>query len=109
MRGNLYAGRWARLALTALLVVAQTGSALAHGFAEDRFFPATILTDDPFVADEMSLPQVTVNPPGPDGERETDIQIDLSKRITPNFGITIGDRWQRLKPADLQAVAGLGS
>jgi hypothetical protein len=33
-------------------------AALAHGFAGERFFPATILTDDPFVADEMSLPEV---------------------------------------------------
>jgi hypothetical protein len=94
--------------LAAALVIAHTGSALAHGFAGDRFFPATILIDDPFVADEISLPQVTVNPPGPNGAKETDIQIDLSKRITPNFGITIGDQWQRLKPADLPAVSGLG-
>ena len=108
MRGILYPARLARLAFASSLVAAQTGSALAHGFAGDRFFPATILTDDPFVADEISLPQVTVNPPGPDGAKETDIQIDLSKRITPNFGITIGDQWQRLKPADLPAVSGLG-
>ena len=108
MRRTLYAGRWARLAFAASLVIAQTGSALAHGFAGERFFPATILTDDPFVADEISLPQVTVNPPGPDGARETDIHIDLSKRITPNFGITIGDQWQRLKSPGLPAVSGLG-
>jgi hypothetical protein len=101
--------RRARLVLTAALIIAPTGSALAHGFAGDRFFPATILTDDPFVADEISLPQVTVNPPGPDGAKETDVQIDLSKRITPNFGITIGDQWQRLKPAGLPAVSGLGA
>ncbi len=94
--------------LPSSLVIAQIGSALAHGFAGERFFPATILTDDPFVADEISLPQITVNPPGPDGAKETDIQIDLSKRITPNFGITIGDQWQRLKPAGLPAVTGLG-
>jgi hypothetical protein len=109
MRGILYPARWARLAFASSLVAAQTGSALAHGFAGDRFFPATILTDDPFVADKISLPQVTVNPPESDGAKETAFQIDLSKRITPNFGITIGDRWQRLKPADLPAVAGLGS
>src|SRR5262249_23668577 len=100
--------RCTRLVLAAALVIAPTGSALAHGFAGDRFFPATILTDDPFVADEISLPQVTVNPPGPDGAKETDIPIDLSKRITPNFGVTIGDQWQRLKPAGLPAVSGLG-
>jgi hypothetical protein len=108
MRSSPLDVRRARLVLAAALVISPTGSALAHGFAGDRFFPATILTDDPFVADEISLPQVTVNPPGPDGAKETDIQIDLSKRITPNFGITIGDQWQRLKPAGLPAVSGLG-
>ena len=30
--------------------------AFAHGFAGNRFFPATLATDDPFVADELSLP-----------------------------------------------------
>src|SRR5437660_9566624 len=91
-------------ALAVLPAVLPAGSPLAHGFAGQRFFPATILTDDPFVADEMSLPQVTVNPPVPDHSRETDIQIDLSKRITPDIGVTIRDQWQRLKPTDLPAV-----
>ena len=84
-------------------------AALAHGWAGQRFFPATILTDDPFVADEMSIPQVSVNPPTPDGSRETDVEIDLSKRITPDTDIIIGDSWQRLKPTGLPAVAGLGA
>ena len=98
----------ARFALVAALMALPVGSPLAHGFAGQRFFPATILTDDPFVADEMSLPQISVNPPGPDGSRETDIQIDLSKRITPDIGMTIGNQWQRLKPASLPAITGFG-
>ena len=69
----------ARFALAAALTVLRASSPLAHGIAGERFFPATILTDDPFVADEISLPQVGVNPPGPDGARETDVQINLSK------------------------------
>ena len=32
--------------------------AAAHGFAGKRFFPATLTNDDPFVADELSLPTV---------------------------------------------------
>jgi hypothetical protein len=92
----------------AVILVAANSAALAHGFAGERFFPATILTDDPFVADEISLPQVSVNPPAPDGARETDIQIDLSKRITPDTGLIIGDQWQRLKTSGLPAVTGLG-
>lgn len=91
---------WAAAAATVTFLSLNT-VALAHGIAGQRFFPATILTDDPFVADEISLPQVTVNPPGPDGAQETDIQIDLSKRITPNLGVTIGDQWQYLQPKGL--------
>jgi hypothetical protein len=95
-------------AAAAVTLLSANSAALAHGFAGQRFFPATILTDDPFVADEISLPQVTVNPPGPDGAQETDIQIDLSKRITPNLGVTIGDQWQYLQPKGLPAVTGFG-
>ena len=107
MRRTLYAGRWVRLSLTSSLIIVQTSSVFAHGFAGERFFPATILTDDPFVADEISLPQVSLNPPGPDGSQQTDIQIDLSKRITPNTGIIIGDGWQRLRAPGFTSVGGL--
>ena len=80
--------------------------AIAHGFAGDRFFPATILTDDPFVADEMSLPTVTRNPTGSDGTQETDIDIDIAKRITPTLGITLGDTWKYVQPKGAPAVTG---
>jgi hypothetical protein len=69
----------------------------AHGFAGQRFFPATIQTDDPFVADEMSLPTVTVNPKAQDGSRESDIGFDIAKRITPDFGLTAGDQWKYIR------------
>jgi hypothetical protein len=85
----------------------QRGDAGAHGLAGDRFFPATILTDDPFVADEMSLPTVTRPPTGTDGAQEIDIDVDLAKRITPNFGITVGQGWKYLQPKDSPAVTGL--
>ncbi|MBO0736684.1 MAG: hypothetical protein J2P48_08960 [Alphaproteobacteria bacterium] len=100
--------RFGAVAAVAVTALFPNSAALAHGFAGQRFFPATILTDDPFVADEISLPQITVSPPGPDGSRETDFQIDLSKRITPDIGVTIGGQWQRLKPSGLPAVSGLG-
>ena len=86
-----YADARARLALAAAFVIVHTTSALAHGLAGERFFPATILTDDPFVADEISLPQVSLQPPAPDVSQLTNIEIDLSKRITPDTGIVIGD------------------
>ena len=35
-------------------------AAHAHGIVGERFFPATITTDDPFAADELALPTITV-------------------------------------------------
>ena len=93
----------------AVILLSANSAALAHGLAGERFFPATILTDDPFVADEISLPQVTHTPPTPDGAQQTDIEIDWSKRITPHTDFIIGDQWQRLKPTGLPAVTGLGA
>ncbi|MBV9828214.1 MAG: hypothetical protein JO001_21480 [Alphaproteobacteria bacterium] len=81
----------------------------AHGFAGDRFFPATIATDDPFVADEMSLPTVTRNPTGPDGSQEIDIGADIAKRLTPDIGFQLGRQWQRLQPLGGRAVTGFGA
>ena len=83
------------------------GEAGAHGFAGQRFFPATILTDDPFVADEISLPTVTRPPTSPDRSQQIDIDVDLSKRITPDFGFTVGQGWTHLQPKGLPAVTGL--
>ena len=92
------------LAITAL---AKAHEAAAHGFAGQRFFPATILTDDPFVADEISLPTLTRSPTGLDRSQEIGIDIDLAKRITPDLGFTIGQGWTHLKPKDLPGATGL--
>jgi hypothetical protein len=56
----------------------------AHGVVGDRFFPATITTDDPFAADELALPTVTVF------NHETDIDVDYSKSIFPGVAVSIG-------------------
>ena len=78
----------------ASVCLAPVPDAGAHGFAGDRFFPATIATDDPFVADEMSLPTVAINPKASDGSKETDIGFDLAKRVTRDFGLTFSDQWK---------------
>jgi hypothetical protein len=95
-------------AAAAAFVLSANSAALAHGFAGQRFFPATILTDDPFVADEMSLPTVTLNPPFSDDAQQTDVNVDLSKRITPNTDFTLGYQWQYLQPKGAPAVTGFG-
>jgi len=97
----------AGLVTGAVMFAGKPDHASAHGFAGERFFPATILTDDPFVADEMSLPTVTRNPAGPDGSQLTTIETDISKRITKDFAFTIEDQWNYLKPKGMGAVTGL--
>jgi hypothetical protein len=75
-------------------IVGSASSAGAHGVVGQRFFPATLTIDDPFVADELSLPTVQVvrrkrgeeSPP----TWETEIDAELSKRLTRNFGISLG-------------------
>ncbi len=66
-------------------------SSPAHGFAGGRFFPATLTTDDPFVADELSLPTLqTFHTPDSGGTREFDASIDIAKTITPYLDIEVG-------------------
>jgi hypothetical protein len=95
-------------ALTALPALAPSPG-YAHGFVGDRFFPATVLTDDPFVADEMSLPTFIFNPAGTDGSRAFDLETDISKSLTRDIGITISDQWQHLRPKGMPSVTGLGT
>jgi hypothetical protein len=81
----------------AAALLCDNSAALAHGFAGDRFFPATILTDDPFVASEASLPTVTLNPTASDETRELDLDVDLALLITPRWGFTFSNGWTHLK------------
>ncbi|HEY4636524.1 MAG TPA: hypothetical protein VI732_05830 [Alphaproteobacteria bacterium] len=87
--------------------------ALAHGFAGKRFFPATISIDDPFVADELSLPTVsTVKEPASGDSpatREIEASGEFSKRITPEFGISIGSEFRRRIPDEGRAESGFGN
>src|SRR5258708_4595045 len=72
-------------------------AATAHGFAGARFFPATIATDDPFVADELALPTGAWFKDS--GEvRTTTYSVDFAKTITRNFGIGFGGTYLRLRP-----------
>ena len=90
--------------LAACVCLATNGPVFAHGFAGKRFFPATLVTDDPFVADELSLPTVAYSkqPASEDSPatRETDFSIDVSKRITENFGVGFGATYKQLRPDD---------
>ena len=72
-------------------------SAAAHGVAGDRFFPATLATDDPAVADELSLPTIAHFKTGDDpSATETDVSGEYSKRLTRNLGISFAGTWTHL-------------
>ena len=97
------ASRNRRLILLLVLAgVAASGPAAGHGFAGKRFFPATLVIEDPFVADELSLPTVSYFKQPASGDepatRETDFSIDVSKRITENFGVGLGALYKQLEP-----------
>jgi hypothetical protein len=96
------------LSLSALALLMPI-DANAHGFAGERFFPATILTDDPFVADEMSLPTVTRSQADVDGTREWDLDFDIAKRLTPDLGLTFGDTYKWVKTPGMPTVSGFDS
>ncbi len=72
--------------------------AFSHGFAGDRFFPATLATDDPFVANELSLPTLQyIRQPGSPPAKTLDLSSDISLRLTSNFGVEAADGYQLQK------------
>jgi len=94
-----------RFAFAALLVAAAfvPAPAVAHGVIGQRFFPATISTDDPFAADEMALPTIT------SFNHETELDFDYSKSIFPGFAIGIGIGHVNAKPPGEEREKGFGN
>jgi hypothetical protein len=95
MPATLRASRVFALAL--LFAALSYSEAFAHCFVGARFFPATLAIDDPCVADELSLPTIQWSktadtPPA----TEWDVSAEISKRITEDFGISIGDTWSQI-------------
>lgn len=99
-----------RFAASVISLVAVPLPAFSHGFAGDRFFPATITTDDPFAASEMSLPTVSViRQPGPPPVNVTNISSDISVRILPRLALDLGDGYQIQKVAGQRALTGFNN
>jgi hypothetical protein len=96
--------------LLVILAVGTPAAAEAHGMVGKRFFPATLATDDPFVADELSLPTVSTLKQRASGDepatRETEISGELSKRITPDLGVSIAGSFLVLSPEGEKSVTG---
>ena len=64
----------------------------AHGIVGDRFFPATITTDDPFAADELALPTITAF------AHETDYDFEYSKSLFPGVAVSVGIGYSVVSP-----------
>lgn len=99
----------AAAAIGAASVLLHTASAEAHGFAGERFFPATIQTDDPFVADEASLPTLTKNPIDTTGRESYSVEADIAKRLTPDLGLTAAYQWNYFQPKGAPPQYGFGA
>ena len=83
----------------------------AHGFVGDRFFPATVTTDDPFAVDEFSL-NVTNQKFRGDGEHdpvETDGGFEFVKEILPRFAVGVEDTYIYSKAHGEESVRGFDS
>jgi len=98
------------LLLTAAVAQLVVSDAFAHGIVGKRFFPATLTIDDPFVADELSLPTYSYQKfPGSGDEPATSqssFAFDYTKRITPDLGIGVGGSYLQVKPDGGSTVKG---
>lgn len=81
-----------------------------HGFVGQRFFPATLAVDDPFVADELSVPTFARRKMPASGDApantQTDWSVDYTKRITADFGVGIGTTYRRIAPEGAETQSG---
>jgi hypothetical protein len=97
-------------AVVAVLGGVMPSPVLAHGVVGQRFFPATLSIDDPFVADEMSLPTVSITKRHGSADEpptlETDFSAELSKRLSPDLGISLGGTLILLDPERGPTIAG---
>ena len=96
--------------LSASLWLGIASPALAHGLAGKRFFPSTLAIDDPFVSDELTLPNILHIKRRASGDepaaQETSFGGEFSKRITPNFGISLESALVHVDPEKGESLDG---
>jgi hypothetical protein len=74
--------------------------AKAHGVVGDRFFPATIASDDPFAADELALPTISL------GNHEEDYDFEYTKSIFPHFAVSFEGGYVNAHPPGERSTSG---
>ncbi|HSC17993.1 MAG TPA: hypothetical protein VLC74_03670 [Rhizomicrobium sp.] len=100
--------RRAAAAAGLLMVALPWAAAQGHGIVGPRFFPATIATDDPFAADELALPTISIFRHLDDGVpvTETEYSMEYSKSIFPGFAISFGEGYVHAKPDGAPSASG---
>jgi hypothetical protein len=92
------------LALICILLLPE--SSWAHGFAGKRFFPTTFQVEDPFVSDEFSVLFGHIKEP--EG-KATEFEMEYSKRILPNLGISLGESYVHQDLSEGGSESGFGN
>ena len=96
------------IVLAAIMLAAP--AAEAHGLIGKRFFPATLGVDDPFVADELSLPTISHIKVRGEGDeppsRQTEFSAEFSKRLTPDFGFSLAGTYRLIDPDEGKVMNG---
>lgn len=82
------------LGLAALIIVSPAAS-WAHGVVGKRWFPSTIVVEDSFVSDEASL---TLSHRKEPEALSTELEAEISKRLSPDLAITLGGSYQIIRP-----------
>src|SRR5262250_3214807 len=77
-----------------------------HGVVGKRFFPTTLVVDDPFVSDELDLLKVFKGSTTQDGT-QTSVGFEFSKRLTPDFELLVG--WEYLFQQAINGPSASGS
>ena len=109
--------RYPRFLRSRAMVLAAAGAiafaandAEAHCYVGKRFFPAGLSVEDPCVADELSAPVIShIKEPGEGDEpasRRTSFQFEFAKRITEDFGVSVGTGYNVFKARGEKARTG---
>ncbi|MEO7009012.1 MAG: hypothetical protein ABI156_07700 [Caldimonas sp.] len=75
-------------------------TAVAHGFAGKRFFPATLTIDDSFINPELDFLHTNNKVPGDDGGsiNMSGLSVEFAQPLTHDFELGIGGTYLHLNP-----------
>lgn len=104
--GALHRPIWKSLSTPTMAIVLAlfgTASASAHAIAGQRLFPSTLNLDDPGIGAELPLVFSHIRV---DGVEQNDLDMSVTKPITPGFSLTAGTDYFGATGGGLPAVHG---